>query len=672
MIKFEHISQFDWQGYKNSNVLVRKKIRAIDSVSAFDIETSRLPEIEQSFMYVWQFAIEINGVIKAYYGRYWSEFRDFVEKLSNATNGCKQVIYVHNLAYEFSFLKGIFKFKTEDVMNLKSRSPLKATYKNIEFRCSYRHSNMSLDKFAKQMGAKHRKLKGGLDYNKVRYPWDHLSKKEWKYCIYDVVALVESIRNEMERDGDDLNTIPMTSTGYLRREAKHNIYDHDIAWIKGIVPSYDIYEMMKEAFMGGYTHANRYFVGDILEDCYSMDRSSSYPHVQTFCKFPISKFQNIGSISEKYLEKVKDKKAIIMKAQLIGLKLKDEFYPMPYLANHKVKGAVNAKIDNGKILSCDTCVTTITDVDYWIMKYMYDFDMIILDAYQARYGYLPPAITDLLIEYYGLKTNLKNVDEYLYHKSKNKLNSGYGMTAQDIAKLSILYKENTRSFELEDIDKKDKYEDSSKKAFLPYQWGVWTTALARRELYVGINAVYEQGLKDGITDVIYCDTDSVKYIGDKVDMSEYNNMCIEKGRQSKKMAVHEKTGKEYFLGVFEEENNGEPYKQFITLGAKKYCYVETDGSLHITISGVNKERGAKELGRIENFKEGFIFTKSAGLDLKYNDCVNMDIAIDKQHTLHITDNVYMYESTYTLNIEPNFADLIKNCKKLLDNALDIV
>lgn len=672
-INLKHIKEFPYDEYVKIPVLETKKVNTRDCVCAFDIETSKLVEQEQAFMYEWNISIDINDNIETYYGRYWDEFKDFIEKLNKAAQGVKQVIYVHNLSYEFSFLKGVLHFNTKDVMNIKSRTPLKARYKNIEFRCSYKHSNMNLDTFVKKMGARHRKLKGRYDYEKVRYPWTHLSKQEWKYCIYDTISLVEAIKLEMERDGDDLNTIPLTSTGYLRRECKKNIYEHDIAWVKAILPDYDIYKILKEAFSGGYTHANRYFVGQILDNVHSMDRSSSYPHVQTFLKFPISKFVRLGSIPEEMLQKKKGKKAILMRVQYINLRLKDEYFGMPYFSVSKLRGAVGAKVDNGKVLEAETFETSITDIDYWVIKDIYDYDsMIILDSYEARYGYLPPAIVDLLVEYYNAKTNLKNVDEYLYVKSKNKLNSGYGMTAQDIARKMIMYVEDGRTFEPEKIEERTKFENCYAYAWLPYQWGVWTTALARQELYVGIMEVYKQGLKDGITEVIYCDTDSVKYIGNKVDMTFYNKVCVERGENSKKMAIHEKTGKKYYMGVFEYEGKDESkptYKKFATMGAKKYCYVEQNGEFHITISGVRKDLGAKEMGRIENFKEGYVFEKAASMELKYNDNINFTVEIDKQHKLEIVDNVYMYNSTYTLGYEKNYKKLLSSLKKHLDNGL---
>ena len=79
---------------------------------AFDIESTNDPELQQAYMYIWQCQIEDYTII----GRTWSEWLIFCQR---ATEKLKQdeyiMIYVHNLSYEFSFLKGIYSFDPDDV-----------------------------------------------------------------------------------------------------------------------------------------------------------------------------------------------------------------------------------------------------------------------------------------------------------------------------------------------------------------------------------------------------------------------------------------------------------------------------------------------------------------------------------------------------------------------------
>ena len=50
----------------------------LDIVTAFDIETTRLPEIEQSVMYIWQFQYGLNQTVT---GRTWEDFFQFLEHI---------------------------------------------------------------------------------------------------------------------------------------------------------------------------------------------------------------------------------------------------------------------------------------------------------------------------------------------------------------------------------------------------------------------------------------------------------------------------------------------------------------------------------------------------------------------------------------------------------------
>lgn len=133
-----------------SNKGTKKKIGYKNVLCSFDIETTRLPEIEQAFMYIWQFAIyfleddEIDVII----GRTWDEFNMLLENLSNDDNEAKYLIFVHNLSYEFQFLRSIHTFNPDEVFAVKSRKILKCEMsKRFELRCSYLQTNMSLDTF---------------------------------------------------------------------------------------------------------------------------------------------------------------------------------------------------------------------------------------------------------------------------------------------------------------------------------------------------------------------------------------------------------------------------------------------------------------------------------------------------------------------------------------------
>lgn len=658
-----NVKKFDYSvldGIKPLNMRGGRKDKKkyYDVVTAFDIETTRLKDIEQSFMYIWQFQILDYTV----YGRYWNEFIEFFENLKVKLNEDKRyiVVYVHNLSYEFQFLRGIYDFKTEEVFALESRKIAKCyMWNKFEFRCSYIHSNMSLGEFTEKMNVENKKLDGTkFDYSKIRYPWTKLTQYELEYCTNDVLGLKQAIENEMKNDGDNLITIPLTATGYLRRDIKQ-IMRQKVSWrlMKEIQPDLEVYTLLNQAFRGGDTHANRFYSGQILENVKSFDRSSSYPDVMINCKFPMTKF-------EKYINPndcLRDigNKAILMDITLTNVDMKKWWCGYPYIAKAKCLYVENAMIDNGRILRADTVRLVITDVDWEIIYTDYSFENITINnAYHALYRELPKPFTGFIKYLYEQKTELKNVDgrEHDYFRSKQKINSAYGLSAQDPLKDSIKFVDG--EFVKESKKNDDELIKAQRMAYRSYAWGVWVTAWARYRLHQAMWIVGE--------DFIYSDTDSVKYIGNHDDGFAKLNKLLEKDSRSTQAYAIDPKGVTHYMGVY--ENDGE-YKKFITLGAKKYAYVDDKG-LHVTISGVNKEKGGEELGNIENFKTSFTFVKAGGTEIVYNDENFGNYTVDKTHKLNITANAVIRESTYTLGITDEYEKLLKNPNIFMYNIID--
>ena len=679
----------------------------LDLVTAFDIETTRLPDIEHSFMYVWQWQFGPDCLIM---GRTWEEFKDLCSKLDLFIrhafgDKARLVVWVHNLPYEFQFLRGIYDFPQEDVFCMDSRKVVKATlYHRFELRCSYIHSNMSLDLFTKKMGCQIRKLTGTFDYDKIRYPWTELTEEELEYCAHDVAALVEAITREMELDGDTLATIPMTSTGYVRRDARNALLPPKPAnedaeserkrkkqrtayqlFVKDQKPDYKLYLALREAFRGGNTHASRFKAKKILRNVHSCDRSSSYPDVLVNCEYPVTEFHNRGPCTgERFLKQINDHhKAMVIRIAMFGVQLRDPWDPCPYLAKAKCRLIQNGVYDNGRIMAATYLETTLTDIDFRIVQQHYTASQYqIFDSWEATYGHLPDEFRDLIREYYRLKTSLKGDKDQavFYDKVKAKINALYGMTAQNPLKENIIfapwedvlrwYVEHPE-FHMPDpgpnyIPDESKTPEAmliqnQKRAFLVYQWGVWVTAHARRELQEMIDLAGDN--------FVYTDTDSVKYIGD-LDLTEYNDRITRRSFHNGAFA-DDASGKRHYMGVYEIEQD---YDRFITLGAKKYAY-EQDGKCHVTCAGVNKSLGGPELeqhGGLEAFRTGFTFRDAGGTEAVYND--NCDFWIQRDgHDLHITSNVVIRPSEYTLGITGEYKFLLHHAELMakLDREMQL-
>ena len=663
----------------------KKARHYVGMTTAFDIEASIIPGTEQAIMYIWQWCFSDTVVI----GRTWEEFTDLQTRIRQVLPAdAWMVVYVHNLSYEFQFLKGIYSFIPDDVFAVGSRQVIKCDmYGKFEFRCSYKLTNMSLGQFTKKMGVQHLKLSGEeFDYNKVRFPWTELDPEELQYCINDVAGLVEAVNALMARDGDNLSTVPLTSTGYVRRDAKRAMKEgtHHTA-MQAMMPTYDVYVALREAFRGGNTHASRFMAGDIINRVHSADRSSSYPAVLCNREYPVSQFIPImkSDLNMGYIQRCISirHKALLLRIGIKNLRLRDPYWACPYLSRDKCRNIHEASyvadedhtdmIDNGRILEADYLETTVTDVDLEIICSEYNGQIIFHQGWYATYKKLPEAFTDEVIKYYRDKTTLKGVagQELYYDKAKALLNSLYGMCAQNPVKRRLLFQQ-VGDYE-EDPDKTDEQllEEANRKAFMPYQVGVWCTAWARLELERGIRLAHQP---DKGIHFVYADTDSVKYIGD-IDWSRYNSSCVRDCLESGAYAV-DPAGVTHYMGVYETEDDPETgycYYQFKTLGAKKYAFVKKPGGhTQVTIAGVNKDKGGSELdahGGLSAFREGFVFYNAGGTQAVYNDEPQIpEMQIDG-HVVQITSNVAILPSTYRLGITGEYERIIKYWKSYLDN-----
>lgn len=644
-----------------------KARKYIDLVTAFDIEASRLADIEQSVMYIWQFQIGEDITI---IGRYWEEFFDLLERIRTVTDGAWLVCYDFNLSYEFQFLKGLYQFEQDEVFCMDSRKVLRCDmFDCIEFRCAYLLTNMSLAQFTKKMGVQNQKLSGEeFDYSIVRYPWTELTDREMEYCVNDVRGLVQALTKQMARDGDDLRTIPMTSTGYVRRDVKESMRGgFNYKQLKAMLPDVDIYQHLKEAFRGGNTMSNRYWTDQIIENVTGHDIVSSYPASLLTQRYPMTPFIRERNDLRTFRKMLKSKDiALLFRAEFVNIRLKDNLIGCPYIPRDKCRNLYQFTNSNGRILRASHLEITLTDIDFRIILSMYDWDgMKIISMYSSVYHMLPMALRSVVIQYYRMKTELKGAPEdseehQFYQKNKEKLNAVYGMMVEDVARDRMVFKDG--QFIREDEPLADLIAHSNRKAFVCYQWGIWCTAWSRKALQDGIRLCgkYAQ-------DFVYTDTDSIKSIND-VDFSLLNEKLKQKAIECDAVAL-DREGVPHYIGVWEDENYPKP-NRFKTLGAKKYVLEDDRKGLHITIAGVDKRKGGKELGSLDNFREGFVFSEAGGTESIFND--DIDMIIEREgRSLRITDNLVIRDSTYTISLTQEYRDILNGVEEIRYSDHDI-
>lgn len=610
-----------WKNYNMEhfhNIMYKRKNGRGDNSSYNDViimadtETSKslLHSDQVNHVVAWTISVRaFDRNICTLWGRKPSEFCLCVKEMLQEMSGEKTIIYFHNLSYDYYFLRQfIFTYFGKPMKQLATKSHYPIYLEFIDgliIKDSLILSQRSLEKWADDLSVEHQKAVGKWDYNKYRTQNDFYTSDELEYIEHDTLAGVECLDALRKQLNKEVYTMPYTATGIprydIRMLGKEN---HAKQWFNSMCMNYEQQEIAEMVYHGGYTHSNRHLIdcvlcSDMIGEPEAYDFASSYPYA-LMQKLPAERFFEIDDCDYHYILENMEDYAFMFKLILVHPKLKDDNIPMPALQFSKCVNTINAVIDNGRIIEAEYAVIWLTEYDLDIIMKQYDFDAhICKNVYTAAKDYLPRWITDYIFSLFTDKTMLKGGDPVAYALAKSKLNSIYGMFVQKPIKDNIIEDYNTGEYYIEKVDREEKYDKYLKNhnSILPYQIGVWVTAIAFHNLFK---------LGSCCETWVYSDTDSCYGIGwDKEKLNQYNenvkSFLTERGYG----AVHF-NGKDYWLGVAEFDGS---YSEFVTQGAKRYCGRDkSTGKLKITVAGVPKKNGVKCLNdNINLFTRGLIF-----------------------------------------------------------------
>lgn len=665
---------------------VNTKHKYFNVPAAFDIETSSFYDDQEKvgLMYAWTFGLYGLTII----GRTWEEFESMLEELAVILDlGEKKrlIVYVHNLQFDFAFFCSHFNF--EKVFAIDRRKPLYAlTDTGIEFRCSLLLSGLSLAKVGDNLLTyKIQKMTGDLNYDLIRHAGTELTAKELKYIQNDGKVVMAYIAEEIERC-EGIANIPYTKTGYVRKFCRNAVfYDPEtgrkdkhktLAYkdiMKRLTMDMPLYEQARRGFAGGFTHANALCVNREIENVASMDLTSAYPAEMIANRFPMGKPEKIdcSTMSREEFDKNIELYCCIFTIHLYNLRPRDNVYEN-YISRHKCIKCEHPVINNGRVVSADYVEITITEVDFEIIRELYQWDSFrVSNFYRFIRGFLPRDFVLAILELYKGKTELKGVKgkEAEYMVLKGMLNACYGMAVMVIIREINEYSDHWLEPVMPDPEAALNKENSKAARFLYYPWGLYVTAYCRKAIMKAIIACGE--------DYVYSDTDSVKfrnYEKHKPFFDQYNKN-VEKRL---KYALNQQNipfeyatpktikGDVKMLGIFEFEGIA---RRFKTLGAKRYLYEDQDGELHLTVSGVNKKIAVPYLldkygydknklnllkdkvsndNVFEQFKDGLFFPAGASGKQTHT-------YIDTERAGTIEDyqgNVYNYHEKTGIHLEP--------------------
>lgn len=678
----------------------RHKQEMLELYCGFDTETTTITTPDgdhQAFVYHFQLSIGTPRILNVYLFRRWEVFLDFLEKMIDHYKlgpTRHMILSVANFGFEFSFLAPRLQWDCGewDFFAKEKYKPLKATYKGIEFREVLSLTGGNLAQLAKDYCHTQKLVTvdengnkiSDLDYKKLRNSSTPLTALEEQYCINDVVILSEFMWYLFCEFIRPDRKMPMTFTSILHNEIKQELKDlcfkRDAKQHQKNGTSYDMWmdyiytlqphtedeyhNTMTYLFAGGYVHANALFTGVDGLKAGMMDITSFYPTQMNLGYVPVTPFKACQFSRDKLFNKC-----------LILHVIFDYVRPTTthtIISKNKIISSTNARFDNGRLISADMIEVMMTELDLLTFRKYYTAcgedpvdNMTVLSCQESERGELPVYVRNVLNKHYQKKEKLKRTgykETMEYAIAKARCNSVYGDLVKRVRRQRVLY--NNEVGWVDDPAPVD-YEKEIRKNILSPYWGIWCTSWCRFTILGMIYKLTKAGVK-----VLYCDTDSIKYIPchKATQMFKHFNNSIKKHRHNRKLRS------EYFEGLGEFDIEVKDKKtgkmipvDFKTLRSKCYIYAY-GGKVFATVAGMPKA-AVNQLGRtpeevIAHFnKTGFRLTpqQSSKLTTSYTD-TPYSAVIDGE-VMRELSGVALYEIPFKVTIKEDYLKHIEALQK---------
>ena len=479
------------------------------------------------------------------------------------------VCYFHNLSFDGEFilwhlLEQGYEYSEEEkaktfssiidetgsIYSITIRTPNK---KEWELRCSYKLFPKSIKEIGEMVGIP--KLNETHDYNEIKNytSLDDLTEEEKMYISNDVRIMVELIKY-LQAVG--VKGLTMSSSAYKNwLQDKYMLAHNDMKKS----PDEEVVEIVRKSYRGGITKVNPLYAGLEFNDVISFDVNSLYPSVMYENPMPIGD----GKIYKTLEEGRRDNRHL--------------FIVVAFVSYGKVRQGMHSFIGNQSGFS-------------YARKYSYDEELqnkmlyLWLDefnlfklVYDAEYTIIKVVgwkkannvFKDYIDRWYKVKENAKTPAERSLAKLMlNSLYGKFGMNDSRVTKVpvavgdTIIYKtiENNTTYYYKEV-------------------ASYITSKARCKLASFMNKCGDKFL--------YCDTDSVYYIGHEIP-------------EIFKDVVDPKK-----LGYWKYEGH---YTRFKPLKAKCYLKQLDDGTIERRIAGCPKE--CAELITFDNFAPNLKLTNA--------------------------------------------------------------
>ena len=376
----------------------------------------------------------------------------------------------------------------------------------------------------------------------------------------------------------------------------------------------DELNLFLEIYKGSYSFLNPKFVGKTIENVKGYDISSSHSGFILRKKYPSSTGERITDVKEIYNIINKDWYAWIGRIEFVDLY---EKFELPI--DLRQFGYINEN-DNWELI--------LTNAHWKVFKRLFGAKTIIpIEFYKYENKELVRNYAKMVNDLYEEKEFYKkNNDSFVKNifKFRTELPFGQSIKAPQFHQ-AVIYNEETNQFEKFKLTDQPFEEiiGRLKKYALPMQIGIWTAAYSWAE---EVNMILDLGVEN----VVYGDTDCVRFIGDLDCVIEAHNKEIDKevNNISKKRIMLETNTK---LGRWQDEGT---FSQFKAIGIKWYLFID-NGKLEVKAAGANKDKLLDWLNAQDNpFEE---FNKEMYVPQLFK---NMSINREKG-TVYLSYNNYM-------------------------------
>ena len=605
-------SMFDWK-----NIQDRTDLAFSPYIAAIDIQYAHYSP------YVWSFTLDSVGTAT---GRTWKELRSFLHRLQNKMQLSKDhvlVIVAPDLSAFFGNTKKELDYVPEPfVAKSGSEVLLAAMYGGAyQLHCYKAYFESDLDRDMMLSGIYIPKITTDELSSSCK-----LSDDELNYCKNRSYYIAEKFREELDlkygsgSSAGSPKALPLTLTARVLRlisaemrkasnAANCNI-QAQIMKKNPITSEWGrayLLPMLYKAFFGGVAFFEEDTLDQEFQAVKNADLTSAYIARQVLSRFPVGEFfeMQLPKSYRELLHAPYTSFAMLITFEATEVELRPGALPfLPSQLRHSwadtgdtaeqqdlIERTSSTRIKAAKLLRM-----TLTDIDFKLFLENYKGKSIrILNVLGSQYGYLPDYIINVIVRLYGNKMKAKHIlkeleaagpvseaDKEDYNRIKSEPARLYGIFTKSPIVQRYVYDQVLQDSVLAE---EDYISPLQKYSPVLYQWGVWTTALVRKEI-ADLRRRFMDAPADRQIRVLSGDTDCINYAGDATDIISDYNRKVKQQIQRRAEALGIDPANLEDLGALSVKE----YKLYKITGLKQYAYIretETGDVFEYKVGGMS-------------------------------------------------------------------------------------